>query len=95
MSEQQEQHIVPVKTYVAVWLALLALTAVTIKAAGLHLASLSMAANLLIASSKASLVIWFFMHVKYESRLLKGMLLVPIATLTVIIGLTFFDIWYR
>jgi hypothetical protein len=35
------------------------------------------------------------MHLKYESKLFKVLLLVPIATLTVIIGLTFFDIWYR
>ena len=54
-----------------------------------------MLVNLLIASSKASLVLWFFMHLKYEARLLKVMLLIPIATLTIIIGLTFFDIWYR
>ena len=78
-----------------VWVALLALTALTITAAQLHLGAFSMLANLLIASSKASLVLWFFMHLKYEARLLKIMLLIPIATLTIIIGLTFFDIWYR
>jgi cytochrome c oxidase subunit 4 len=93
--QEQQTHIVSTKTYIAVWIALLALTAVTIKAAGMHLGAFSMFANLLIASSKASLVIWFFMHLKYETRMLKFMLLVPIATLTIIIGLTFFDIWYR
>jgi hypothetical protein len=35
------------------------------------------------------------MHLKYESRLFKWLLLAPIVTLAVIIGLTFFDIWYR
>jgi len=35
------------------------------------------------------------MHLKYERRLFKALFLVPIATLAVIIGLTFFDIWYR
>jgi hypothetical protein len=35
------------------------------------------------------------MHLKYEKRVFKILLLVPIATLTFIIGLTFFDIWYR
>jgi cytochrome c oxidase subunit 4 len=93
--EDHQAHIVATKTYVAVWLGLLALTAVTIEAARLELGALSMLANLLIASSKASLVLWFFMHLKYEKKLLKGMILVPIVTLTVIIGLTFFDIWYR
>ena len=93
--EDHQTHIVPTKTYVAVWLGLLALTGITIEAAHLQLGAMGMFANLLIASSKASLVLWFFMHLKYEKRLLKVMLLGPIATLTIIIGLTFFDIWYR
>lgn len=95
MQENEQTHIVRTKTYVAVWGALLALTALTITAAQLHLGAFGMFANLLIASSKASLVLWFFMHLKYEKRLLKVMILIPIVTLTIIIGLTFFDIWYR
>ena len=95
MQEKEQTHIVRTKTFIAVWLAILALTALTITAAHLRLGALSMVANLLIASSKAGLVFWFFMHLKYEARLLKIMLLIPIATLTIIIGLTFFDIWYR
>ena len=95
MREQEQNHIVRTKTYIAVWLCLLALTALTITAAHLRLGALGMLANLLIASSKASLVVWFFMHLKYEKVLLKVMILVPIVTLTIIIGLTFFDIWYR
>ena len=91
----QEHVVVPDRVFVSVWIALLALTGVTIKAAQLHMGEWSMFANLLIASSKASLVLWFFMHLKYEKRLLKIMLLVPIVTITIIIGLTFFDIWYR
>jgi cytochrome c oxidase subunit 4 len=55
----------------------------------------SMLANLLIASTKASLVLWFFMHLKYENKLFKMLFFVPISTITIIIGLTFFDIWYR
>jgi cytochrome c oxidase subunit 4 len=95
MEKTREHHIISTKTYIAVWVGLLALTAVTIKAAQLRFGPLGMLANLLIASSKASLVLWFFMHLKYEQRLLKVMVLVPIVTLTIIIGLTFFDIWYR
>jgi len=81
--------------YVAVWIGLLILTGVTIKAAEMRLGEWSMLANLLIASAKASLVLWFFMHLRQETRLFKVLLLVPIATITIIIGLTFFDIWYR
>jgi cytochrome c oxidase subunit IV len=88
-------HIVPQKTFIKVWLALLALTAITVTVAELHLGRFSMLMALVIASLKASLVLWFFMHLKYESRLFKWLLLAPIITFAVIIGLTFFDIGYR
>ncbi len=93
--EEQNAHLGMTKTYVAVWLTLLALTAATITAASMHLGKFSTLTSLLIASAKASLVLWFFMHLKYERKLFKIMFLVPVATLTVTIGLTFFDIWYR
>ncbi len=90
-----EKHIPGPGTLIAVWIALLCLTGVTIEAAHLQMGAWSMLANILIASTKAGLVLWFFMHLKYERKLFKVLFLVPIATITIIIGLTFFDIWYR
>ena len=96
MDQKQELHtIVRSKTFVLVWIALLILTGVTIKAAQMRMGEWSMLANILIASTKASLVLWFFMHLKYEAKFLRLIFLVPIVTITFIIGLTFFDIWYR
>jgi cytochrome c oxidase subunit 4 len=95
MEEKQEHHIVRAGTFVRVWIALVILTGVTIMAAEMRMGEWSMLANLLIASTKASLVLWFFMHLKYENKLFKTLFLVPIATITIIIGMTFFDIWYR
>ncbi len=95
MEQKQEQHIVGAKTFVLVWICLLVLTGLTIKAAQMRMGEWSMLANLLIASTKASLVLWFFMHLKYEKKLFKILFLVPVATITIIIGMTFFDIWYR
>ncbi len=95
MEEHQEHHAVPAKTFVFVWIALLCLTGLTIEAAHVRMGEWSMFANLLIASTKASLVLWFFMHLKYEKRFFKFLLFIPIGTITIIIGLTFFDIWYR
>jgi cytochrome c oxidase subunit 4 len=93
--EEQNVHIGRTRTSVAVWLSLLALTGITITVANMHLGRFSTLTALLIASIKASLVLWFFMHLKYERKLFQFMFLVPIATLTVIIALTFLDIWYR
>jgi cytochrome c oxidase subunit 4 len=94
MSEQGK-HIVSTKTFVLVLAALLMLTATTVTVAKMDLGALSTLTAIAIASIKAGLVLWFFMHLKYEKRLLKLLLLVPIVTLAVIIGLTFIDVWYR
>lgn len=91
-----EAHSVTTGTYTAVWLALLLLLAGTIAVAKLRLlAEFSVLGSLLIASAKAGLVLAFFMHLKYEGRFLKVMLTVAIAALTLLIGLTFVDVWLR
>ena len=92
---EPEIHIVAPRTFLSVWLALLALTAVTITVARMDLGALGILTAVAIASIKAGLVLWFFMHLKYEKPLLKLLLLVPIVTLAVIIGLTFVDVLYR
>jgi cytochrome c oxidase subunit 4 len=74
------EHIVPRRVYVLVFLALMVFTLVTIWAATLDISfhfkdggvlNLNPAVALLIAGIKASLVILFFMHVKWSTRLTK------------------------
>ncbi|HUI46126.1 MAG TPA: cytochrome C oxidase subunit IV family protein [Nitrospirota bacterium] len=93
--KQVERTHVPNRVFVIVWIALLCLTGLTIKAAQMKMGEWSMVANIAIASTKASLVLWFFMHLKYEKRVFKLLIFIPIITVSIIIGLTFFDIWYR
>jgi len=91
-----ETRIIATRTYAVVWLALLALLAATLAVARLQLlARYSVLGSLLIATAKAGLVLAFFMHLKYEGRFLKGLLLLTLAALTLFIGLTFVDVWYR
>jgi cytochrome c oxidase subunit IV len=92
----KEDHAAATGTYTAVWLVLLILLAATLAVAKLRLfAQFSILASLLIASAKAGLVLAFFMHLKYEGRFLKVMLTVAVAALTLLIGLTFVDVWLR
>ena len=91
-----ETRIIPTRTYAVVWLALLALLAATLAVAKLQLlARYSILGSLLIATVKAGLVLAFFMHLKYEGRFLKGLLILTLMALTLFIGLTFVDVWYR
>jgi len=92
---EESIHIVAYKTYVYVWIALLLLLAATIAVAKADFSKYSVLVNLLIASIKAGLVLFFFMHLKYEGWLLKAMLLMVITTLTAVIALFFADVLFR
>jgi cytochrome c oxidase subunit 4 len=89
-------HPVTTGTYTAVWLALLLLLSATVAVAKLQLlARFSVLGSMVIASVKAGLVLAFFMHLKEEGRFLKAMLTLTVSALTLLIGLTFIDVWYR
>jgi cytochrome c oxidase subunit 4 len=62
-------HVLPVKTYLGVFFALLLLLAATVLVAQLHLGEFGVFAALTIAVTKTILVVLFFMHVRYSSRL--------------------------
>ncbi len=83
------------KTFISVWAVLVTLTLASVGASLVHAGTASLLVPLLIATAKASLVLWFFMHLKYERALFKVMLLFPLATLAVIMGLTFMDTLFR
>jgi len=63
------QHIVPLRVYFSVFAALLAFTALTVWVAYIDLGALNIYVALGIAATKASLVMLYFMHLKYSSRL--------------------------
>src|SRR5262249_49554254 len=64
-------HIVSPKLYVAIFLALLVLTGVTVGVTYIQLHAFNLAVAMAIAITKASLVILFFMHVKYSPKIIK------------------------
>jgi cytochrome c oxidase subunit 4 len=91
----QSHHIISYGKLTAIWLALLALTALTVGITRLDLGAYKVLAALTIACLKAGLVIAVFMHMQYEGRLLRWLLFLALVTLAIYIGLTFFDVLYR
>ena len=82
----------PLKTYFAVWVALLVGTYVTYKAAFLDLAPLNAAVALTIASIKATLVALFFMHIKGTSeKMTKVVVVTSLFFLIILLGLSMSD----
>ncbi len=82
-------------TYAVVWVALLVLTATTVAVSYVNLGMMNVVVALLIASAKAALVALFFMHLKYENRLVWGFALTPIYFLLLIIAGTLSDTLFR
>ena len=62
-------HVVPIKIYFGIFAALIALTFLTVFAAYRDLGELNVIVAVAIAVTKATLVVLFFMHVKYSDRL--------------------------
>jgi len=81
--------------YVAVFAALLVLTVATVAVSYIDLGLWNVAAALIIASVKASLVALFFMHLKQEGRLVWAFAVVPVLFLVLIIAGTLSDTMFR
>src|SRR3954453_13763031 len=84
-------HISPKSTYYTIFAALMVLTGITVGVAFIHLGSLNFPVALAIAITKATLVILFFMHVKYSSKLTKMIVGMAFFFLAVMFALTMTD----
>ena len=91
----EKKHVPTYSSYIMIWFGLVVLTALTVTAAGLHFGQWSVLAAIVIATVKSCLVLFYFMHLRYESVLFKLMLLIALLTLTVIMVLTFADVSFR
>ncbi|MBN2322008.1 MAG: cytochrome C oxidase subunit IV family protein [Acidobacteria bacterium] len=88
-------HRIPYRTYIVVWLVLLALTAILVLASELFHEALAVWAMLVLTPIKAGLVFFFFMHLKYEKTTLKALVFMTLGLLVMVIALFFLDISYR
>ena len=84
-------HVVSIRLYVVVFTALLVLTAITVWTARHDFGALNTPVAMGIAVVKALLVILFFMHVKYGSRMTKLIVGVAFFFLGIMLTLTLSD----
>ncbi len=81
-------------TFIKVWVALLVLTGALVMLS--HVGPKAAVWGLLtLTPIKAGLVFYFFMHLKYEGALLKGVVLVTVGTLLIFFTLLYSDIAFR
>lgn len=93
--EHAEHHIVSPLEYTYVFAFLLVFTAITVLAAYFNLGALNPIIALAIASTKAVVVMLFFMHVKYQSKLIKMTVGAGFFTFFVLIMMTMADYMSR
>lgn len=85
------EHIVPRSLYYTIFGALIFFTGLTIAMAYVDLGNFNIVVVLLIAGIKASLVILFFMHVKFSNRLTKMFVVIGFSWLLIMMVITMTD----
>lgn len=102
--QESRGHVSPTKTYYVVGSLLLVLTVITVLASLVHWGDMIGVPGLLvnvliamvIATFKAALVLMYFMHMKYESKLIWGMgIIYPIILFAIMIGFFSLDVFNR
>ncbi len=88
-------HVVPQKIYLLVFATLILLTLVTVDVAFYDLGLLNLYVALAIAVTKATIVILYFMHVKYSSRLVWVFVGSGFFWLAILLALTLSDFFTR
>jgi cytochrome c oxidase subunit 4 len=89
--EHADHHIISPVTYAIVFGTLLLFTAITVGAAYVELGIFNPIVALAIASFKAVVVILFFMHVKYQSHIIKLTVAAGFFSFLVLITMTMGD----
>jgi len=84
-------HVLPLKVYYAVFATLMVLTGVTVAVAYVDLGAMNAVVALVIACFKAMIVVLYFMHVKYSTRLIKLTVIAGVYWMVILLALTLND----
>jgi len=85
------EHVVPTRVYYTIFAALMVGTYLTVQAAFIDLGAFNTVVALAIACTKAVLVVLYFMHVRYSTRLTWAVVVASVFWLGILLALTFGD----
>jgi cytochrome c oxidase subunit 4 len=89
--KSQTEHILPTRTYYTIYVLLIVCTYLTWQVAFFDLGAMNTVAALTIAVFKAVIVVLFFMHVKYSTRLTGIVVIGSVFWLGILLALLFSD----
>lgn len=95
MSEHETEHVLSYGFLAQILAGLIALTAVTVIVSYIDWGFLNVPIALFVASSKATLVLLFFMHIKFEGMVIKVSFISTMVVLAILISFTFWDVAFR
>ena len=95
MEEKEIRHISSYTLLAIILGLLLVLTGVTVGVSYVDMGFFNVPIALLIASTKATIVLLFFMHLKYEGPAIVVSFTSTVIFLVIMIGFTFWDVAFR
>lgn len=95
MKAQHGHHVTPKKTLIKVFAALVVLTIVTALTAQLDLGGMDVPLAIAIASTKAALVVLFFMALKYDNKVNALVFALGVTFVVIFLTFTLFDTAFR
>lgn len=93
--KNNENHVSSDSLNWTVLVILLILTTISILAIKIHLGAYTVALALILASIKVTIVLTYFMHLKFENLLLRLMVGGVFLLFAVVIAITFIDYYFR
>lgn len=93
--EQHAHHLTPIGVYVKTLLALMVLTVLTVGASYVDVGKANIFISMGIAVAKATLVMMFFMGLKYDNNLNRAYILSSFVGFSLLIGISATDLWTR
>ena len=93
--EHEHGHILTVRTYLTVYIALLVLLVATVGAAFINVEPFNFALTMIIALAKAIMILLIFMHVRYSERLVWVFSSAAFLWLAILIALSLNDYFTR
>ncbi|MEL7585993.1 MAG: cytochrome C oxidase subunit IV family protein [Prolixibacteraceae bacterium] len=89
--EHAKHHIVPYRTYAIILVLLLFLTFISVAITSIELGSYTVAGALILATIKSSLVLTYFMHLKFDEPYIRIMVAFVFVLFAAVLIITLID----
>jgi len=93
--EKEKHHIVPYRVYFYILLALITMTFMSIGIVHINLGGYSVLGALIFSTIKSTLVLTWFMHLKFDQPFLRIMVVFVILVFAALLFITYLDYFFR